>query len=63
MNIRTLLTDDNRYYCFEYVVLYLKHVALRLARFVWQAKGLSLNERVKYLENRWAYFLGFGELL
>ncbi|KAG8784451.1 hypothetical protein FRC15_003247 [Serendipita sp. 397] len=33
------------YYCFE---------------FVWQAKGLSLAARVKYLEERWAYFLGFG---
>ncbi|PVG02637.1 hypothetical protein CPB86DRAFT_772445 [Serendipita vermifera] len=28
--------------------------------FVWQASGLSLAARVKQLEERWAYFLGFG---
>lgn len=33
------------YYCFE---------------FAWQAQGLSLAARVRYLEERWAYFLGFG---
>lgn len=33
------------YYCFE---------------FVWRAKGLSLAARVRYLEERWAYFLAFG---
>ncbi|KAF9264739.1 EI24-domain-containing protein [Marasmius fiardii PR-910] len=33
------------YYCFE---------------FVWIARGLSLSSRVRYLEERWAYYLAFG---
>lgn len=33
------------YYCFE---------------FVWIAKGMSLSQRVRHLEDRWAYYLAFG---
>ncbi|KAK0459556.1 etoposide-induced protein 2.4-domain-containing protein, partial [Desarmillaria tabescens] len=33
------------YYCFE---------------FVWIARGMSLSRRIRYLEERWAYFLAFG---
>ncbi|KAN0076893.1 Etoposide-induced protein [Tylopilus felleus] len=33
------------YYCFE---------------FIWVARGLSLSGRVRYLEERWAYFFAFG---
>ncbi|KAG8967054.1 hypothetical protein FRC03_010802 [Tulasnella sp. 419] len=35
----------NSYYCFEYV---------------WIARGMSLAQRVRYLEERWAYFLAYG---
>jgi hypothetical protein len=37
-----------------------ENIAYYTHRFVWQAQGLSLAARVKYLEERWAYFLGFG---
>ncbi|KAI5122983.1 hypothetical protein M0805_006861 [Coniferiporia weirii] len=33
------------YYCFE---------------FIWIARGLSLAQRIRHLEERWAYFLAFG---
>ncbi|PPQ79848.1 hypothetical protein CVT26_012599, partial [Gymnopilus dilepis] len=33
------------YYCFE---------------FVWISRGLSLSSRIRYLEERWAYFFAFG---
>ncbi|KDR81827.1 hypothetical protein GALMADRAFT_240058 [Galerina marginata CBS 339.88] len=33
------------YYCFE---------------FVWISRGLSLSHRIRYLEERWAYFFAFG---
>ncbi|KAH8117588.1 etoposide-induced protein 2.4-domain-containing protein [Phellopilus nigrolimitatus] len=33
------------YYCFE---------------FIWIARGLSLAQRIRYLEERWAYFFAFG---
>lgn len=29
-------------------------------RFIWVARGLSLSGRVRYLEERWAYFFAFG---
>jgi len=29
-------------------------------RYIWQARGMSLSARVRYLEERWAYFLLFG---
>jgi len=35
----------NAYYCFE---------------FIWIARGLSLSRRIRYLEERWMYFLTFG---
>ncbi|THH10190.1 hypothetical protein EW145_g1482 [Phellinidium pouzarii] len=33
------------YYCFE---------------FIWIARGLSLAQRIRHLEERWAYYLAFG---
>ncbi|PBK77973.1 EI24-domain-containing protein [Armillaria solidipes] len=33
------------YYCFE---------------FLWIARGMSLSRRIRYLEERWAYYLAFG---
>lgn len=30
-------------------------------RFVWVAKGMNLAQRVRHLEERWAYYLAFGE--
>ncbi|KAG9012338.1 hypothetical protein FRB93_001760 [Tulasnella sp. JGI-2019a] len=35
----------NSYYCFEYSWIY---------------RGMTLSQRVKYEEERWAYYLGFG---
>ena len=32
-----------------------------MARFVWAARGLSLPGRIRHLEERWAYYLAFGE--
>ncbi|KAJ7870243.1 hypothetical protein B0H13DRAFT_2062089, partial [Mycena leptocephala] len=31
-------------------------------RFVWIARGLSLSGRVRHLEERWAYYLAFGQI-
>jgi hypothetical protein len=31
-----------------------------LERFIWIARGLSLAKRIKHLEERWAYYFGFG---
>ncbi|KAJ3856312.1 etoposide-induced protein 2.4-domain-containing protein [Lentinula lateritia] len=31
-----------------------------LFEFVWVARGMSLSRRVRYLEERWAYYLAFG---
>ncbi|GAW02356.1 EI24-domain-containing protein [Lentinula edodes] len=31
-----------------------------LFEFVWIARGMSLSRRVRYLEERWAYYLAFG---
>ncbi|KIY66291.1 hypothetical protein CYLTODRAFT_377968 [Cylindrobasidium torrendii FP15055 ss-10] len=28
--------------------------------FIWIARGLSLSRRIRFLEERWVYFLGFG---
>ncbi|KAF8590490.1 hypothetical protein K439DRAFT_1381895 [Ramaria rubella] len=35
----------NAYYCFE---------------FIWITQGLSLSQRVRFLEERWAYYFAFG---
>ncbi|KAF8520173.1 etoposide-induced protein 2.4-domain-containing protein [Hysterangium stoloniferum] len=35
----------NAYYCFE---------------FTWVARGMTLSQRVRYLEERWAYYFAFG---
>jgi len=29
-------------------------------RFLWVARGLSLSRRIRYLEERWIYYLAFG---
>jgi len=31
-----------------------------LFEFVWVARGMSLSRRIRYLEERWAYYLAFG---
>ncbi|KAJ4488019.1 etoposide-induced protein 2.4-domain-containing protein [Lentinula aciculospora] len=31
-----------------------------LFEFVWIARGMSLSRRIRYLEERWAYYLAFG---
>ncbi|KAF8968370.1 etoposide-induced protein 2.4-domain-containing protein [Flammula alnicola] len=41
----TFLCWVDAYYCFE---------------FVWIARGLSLSRRIRYLEERWAYYFAFG---
>jgi etoposide-induced 2.4 mRNA len=33
-----------------------------LVRFIWIARGMSLARRVRYIEERWAYYFAFGTL-
>ncbi len=56
-----------RYYCFEWASRPL-HLCWRITeivflfkRFVWISRGYSLSRRIRYLEERWAYFFSFGQ--
>ena len=56
-----------RYYCFEYVfdVIFGRCIVLPesdiIHRFIWIARGLSLSQRIRHLEERWAYYFAFGK--